>query len=154
MPTTPIRGKNKIKDVLTLKHAYKYYIKDLDKDSRFYITYKQYRDICESCNKEIINDMLDANTFKLPYRLGALRVKAVKMNYQHLKFDYGIYAKQGIKAVHLNEHSREYYVRYHWHKKDALIVNKQYYSFIPTRANSRRLAQLMKDNGKQIKFLS
>ena len=140
---------------LTLTQIYKFYSKDLDEDSKYNIDYKTYREICEEFNKEVSRKILEeAWEFKMPYRLGSIRIKAIKMKYQHLKFNYELWAKQGIKSYHLNEHSAEHYGRWFWHKKNALIINKTFYSFKATRANSRALAKIMKQNGRKIKFFN
>lgn len=146
------RGKNKIQKPLTLSHIYLYYIKDLEKDSKYYVNYRTFRDICEEYNKMISTLMVEEGYFfKVPYRLGTLRIKKnkVKVSYNNLKPDFGLYNKSGgkYKNKHLNEHSGYYYVKYHWVKVDAIIINKVTYSFIPTRYNKRYLAATVKKGG-------
>lgn len=145
------RGKNYIQKPLTLLQSYQYYIKDIDKDSKYYIDYKTYRSICNIANKKIASQIIDEGAFfKLPYRLGTLRIKKNQINFDNLKPDYGLYHKSNkqFKNSYLNEHTANFYVRFHWTKaKDNLVKNKSAYSFIPTRHNKRYLSSLLKENG-------
>ena len=53
----------------TLVQAYKEY------DDFYDVGYKKYRSICEDFNKLIIDEiLLKAKEFKMPYRLGSLRI--------------------------------------------------------------------------------
>lgn len=145
-----LRGKNKIQNVLTLKHIYQYYIKDLSESSKYNIDYKTFRNICEEFNKELSAQILEGYFFNMPYRLGTIRIKKRKVDFRSLKPDFGLFNKtEGeYKNKHLNEHSNNYYCRYYWNKRLATIVkNRSAYSFIPTRKNKRDLAALIKENG-------
>lgn len=145
------RGKNIIQKPLTLTHIYEYYIKDIDKDSPRYIDYRTFRDICNNANKMISTVIIDEGRFfKIPYRLGTIRIKKRKINFDNLKHDFGLYNKTGgeFKNSFLNEHSGNYYVRFFWTKnRDTIVKNKTPYSFIPTRHNKRYMASLIKDKG-------
>jgi hypothetical protein len=86
--------------------------------------------------------------FKLPYRLGDIRIKKRKINLDNLKPDFGNFNKTELKNKHLNEHSGNYYVRFYWNKIIATLVkNKSAYCFIPTRTNKRNLCHLIKEKG-------
>lgn len=144
-----LRGKNIIQNVLTLKHIYQYYIKDISKTSKYNQSYRVFRDICEDANKELSNEILEGYFFVMPYRLGTIRIKKRKIDINNLKPDFGLFNKsdETYKNKHLNEHSNNYYVRYYWTKRvETLIKNKSVYSFIPTRANKRELAKRIKEN--------
>lgn len=144
-----LRGKNLIQNVLTLKHIYQYYIKDLEETSKYHQPYKVYRAVCEEFNKELSKEILEGYFFKMPYRLGTLRIKKRKVDLRNLKPNFGLFNESDgtYKNKHLNEHSNNYYVKYHWTKlTETLIKNKSVYSFIPTRANKRELARLIKEN--------
>jgi len=144
-----LRGKNIIQNVLTLKHIYQYYIKDISKSSKYYQPYNIYRAICEDANKELSDEILEGYFFKMPYRLGTIRIKKRKVDLNNLKPDFGLFnsSDEEFKNKHLNTHSNNYYVRYYWTKRvETLIKNKSVYSFIPTRANKRELAKRIKEN--------
>lgn len=146
-----IRGKNKIQNVLTIKHIYQFYIKDIDRDSKYYIDYNKFRTICEEFNKELSIEILEGYFFKMPYRLGTIRIKKRKIDITNLKPDFGLFNKSSLKNKHLNEHSGNFYVKYHWNKiQSAIVKNRAMYSFIPTRANKRTLAKLIKSDSLQI----
>jgi hypothetical protein len=143
------RGKNIIQNVLTLKHIYQYYIKDIEETSKYHVDYKLFRAVCEDFNKELSNEILEGYFFKMPYRLGSLRIKKRKVDINNLKPDFGLFNDSDgqYKNKHLNSHSNNYYVRYYWTKRsETLIKNKSVYTYIPTRANKRQLAKLIKEN--------
>lgn len=145
------RGEGLFKNSLTLTHIYQYYIKDLEEDSKYNIDYKIYRAICVDANKLMMSKIIDEGYFfKMPYRLGTLRIKKRKVDFNNLKPDFGLYNKSNGKYKNkiLNDHSGNYYVRFYWNKyRETIVKNKTPYSFIPTRANKRYLAKVIKDNG-------
>lgn len=142
--------KNKIQNVLTLKHSYIYYIKDILDTSKYYIDYKRYRDICEDFNKMIMTDIIEEGYFfQLPYRLGIIRIKKRQVDLNNLKSNFGLFNEENIKTKYLNEHSGGYYCRFYWNKRvDTIVRNKTAYSFIPTRYNKRYLAKTIKEKGR------
>jgi len=146
-----IGTKNKIQNVLTLKHIYQFYIKDIDRNSKYYIDYRTFRTVCEEFNKELSKEILEGYFFTMPYRLGTIRIKKRKIDIQNLKPDFGLYNKTGLKNKHLNEHSDGYYGRFYWNKRIATIVkNRSIYSFIPTRDNKRSISRLTKADSTHI----
>lgn len=148
------RGKNKIQSPLKLIDAHKYFIKDLDVNSKYNISWELYKLIIAEFNKRIMEAIIvDGLFFKMPYRLGTIRLRKRKTNLEKLKPNYKVYnqSNREIKSSHLNEHTDGYYVRFYWNKADGVIVkNKTLYSFIPTRDNSRNLASLLKKDSNQI----
>lgn len=145
------RGKNVIQKPLTLVHSYQFYIKDIQPESKYNIEYKIYRSICEDANKLLMSQIIeDGWFFRMPYRLGVIRLKKRKVDFKNLKPDFGLFNKSSeeYKNKHLNDHSGNYYVKFYWNKKLATIIkNKTAYSFIPTRFNKRSLAALLKREG-------
>lgn len=145
-------AKKKIQNSLTLTQIYQYYKKDLDTESKYNIEYKTFRAICKEYNQIMMSLIIDQGYFfKLPYKLGLIRIKKNKpnLNKTKLKPDFGLYIKSEgkFKNKHLNEHTGGYYCRFYWSKINALIVNKGPYSFIPTRQNKRYMAKLLKEGG-------
>jgi len=142
------RGANKVQEPYTLKDTYKTYIEGVDEDSPYFVSYKQYRTICEDFYKQMMNYILEhAGEFKMPYNLGKIYVDKKKIkfsNKKRLAIDWALTNKHGKVIYHLNEHSRGYKYIFIWEKKDFKLKNKSFYRFIPTRANKRRLAQLVK----------
>lgn len=146
------KSKNKIQNVLTLKQSYEYYIKDLSESSKYHIEYNIYRSICEDANKMLIEELIDGFFFKMPYRLGILRIKKHKINFKNLKFNYPLYKESEgeIKNKFLNEHTGGYYCLFYWNKQECVVRNKTAYCFIPTRTNKRALAKQLKEKGKEL----
>lgn len=144
-----VKSKNKIQNSLTLKHAYQYYIKDIDKESKYHVEAKTYRSICEDFNKMLMTDIVEEGEFfHIPYRLGVLRIKKRKIDLNNLKPNFSLYNQTGVKTKFLNEHSGGFYCRFYWNKASVIVKNKFAYSFIPTRFNKRYLAHQIKELGR------
>lgn len=144
------RGKNKIQKPLTLKHSYDYYIKDIKLDSKYNITWKQYKQILKEFNTQIMSAIIDDGyIFKLPYRIGIIRIRKRQNNLNRLKLDFSTYntSDQEIKNKYLNDHTDNWYVRFYWAKRECIVKNKTIYSFIPTRDNKRYMSRLLKTEG-------
>lgn len=143
------RGKGKIQSPLTLSDSHKYYLSEIPESSKYYIEWSLYKYIIAEFNKRMMDAIIkDGYFFKMPYRLGTIRIKKRKTNLNVLRPDFKVYHQTGGKVIasHLNDHTDGYYVRFYWNKIDGVIVkNKTLYSFIPTRANSRALSALLKN---------
>ena len=138
--------KQQLKNSCTLTQAYKSY------DDYYKVGYKTYRNICEDFNKKIMDDiLLKSKEFKMPFRLGSLRIKKKKMNFSNklrnkLKIDWKATRENNKVIYHLNDHTNGYNYRWYWEKRNAIIKNKSIYSFQATRTNKRRLATLLQNN--------
>lgn len=147
------RGKNKIQKPLTLRHSYDYYIKDIKLDSKYNLTWRQYKIIVTQFNKYMMSAIIDEGyIFKIPYRIGVLRIRKRLNNLERLKPDWSTYntTNQEIKNKYLNDHTNNWYVRFYWAKnKECIIRNKTLYSFIPTRDNKRYMSKLLKTKGME-----
>lgn len=125
----------------------------MSENSKYNVDYKLYRSICEDANKLLAKDIVDEGLFfVMPYRLGTLRIKKHKINFNNLKFNFGLYNETDgeIKNKYLNEHSGGYYCLFYWNKQNCVVVNKTAYCFIPTRFNKRKLAAELKEKGKEL----
>jgi hypothetical protein len=138
----------------TISDAYKRFKKENPKGSKHYLTEKQYKEICYEFNRKIVNFvLLDAGEFRVPHRIGVIRIKKRKTDMNNLRIDFGEFRKTGKKIYHLNEHSKEYYYRWYWQKKQAIIKNKSAYSFRATRTNKRIIKQLVTNKNITIDYL-
>lgn len=141
------RGKNKIGKVLSTKDAFKAFNKTQKKDSLLYVDYSTYKGICADFNKKITKHILhDSGTFKLPHRLGEIRIQKKKMDFSmlnKLKVDWKRTKELGKRVFHLNDHTDNYRYKWYWKKRTVIVKNKSVYSFIPTRTNARALAQIL-----------
>ncbi len=141
------RGKGKISKSLGLKDAFKEFNKSQNKNSHFAVDYSLYKAICADFNKKVIKDILyDSGTFKLPHRLGEIRIQKKKMNFNDsskLKVDWKRTNELGTRIYHLNDHTDNYRYKWYWRKSKAIIKNKTAYSFTATRDNMRTLARIL-----------
>jgi len=141
--------KNKVQNPYTLKSIYDHYIQDKPERSVYNISFNEYRSIIEDFIKEIVKYMLyEAGTFKLPLRLGTMRIVKLKSSYGRNKrkpVDFNLTKKYGKTIYHFNEHSDGFKYMFKWDKKNCLVKHKTFYRFIPTRTNKRELAYIIKN---------
>jgi len=130
------------KNSKTIRDSYKYYVEQYGKD----LEYRIYKEICVRFNKKVSEYIIEnSREFKLPGRLGVIRIKKIKSN--NLKrVDWKASKENNCRVYHLNFHTDENYYKFFWHKKNALFTNKNAYSFTPIRGNKRMLAKLLKEN--------
>lgn len=143
------RGKNKIKDPYTLVDIYESY-KEYVKDNPVYNTdYRDFRIICSLFNKRIIEHILyKSETFKMFGGIGELSVLKLipsKSKTKRLSVDFKKTSEYGKTIFHTNDHSDGYKYMFHWNKSKTIFRNKYLYNFIPTRANKRTLAKIIKN---------
>ncbi len=143
------RGENIVKDSYTFINMYEDYIADKFNNSPYAISKEEYADI----NKDFVLSMVDymlyeAGTFKMPYRLGSLRIIKLKSSMgrkKRLSVDFNLTKKYGKTIYHFNEHSDGYKYMFKWDKRKAVVKHKSFYRFIPSRGNKRRLAHIIKN---------
>lgn len=138
-----------MKKSYTITDFYEFYLSQIERDTVYDIDYKTYRHIVEDYFKYIVEEVMDnSREFKLPCRLGNLSiVKRQPKNFDNksLRIDYHESKIYGKPIYFTNEHSNFFKFRFLWSKKDCLLTNKTKYQFIATRANKRRLAQIIKN---------
>lgn len=136
----------------TIPDFYQFYLSNIEKDTVYDIDYKVYRQIVEEYFKHIMNEVMEnSKEFKFPCRLGTLCIvkkKPKNFDNKSLRIDYHESKVQGKAVYFINEHSNYYKYRFYWSKKDSLLTNKTKYQFVATRANKRRLAQIIKNREK------
>jgi hypothetical protein len=146
------RSPNKVQDPYTLPDMYKDYIVNLDEDSPYYVTYKEYVGIVSHYFKAQMDDVLEkGRRFKLPFRMGDVCVtkKRIKsFDKDHLPIDWGTSRKLGKVIYHMNDHSDNFKYQFRWSKKMSRVTpNIGQYRLVFTRANKRRLAACIKTGG-------
>jgi hypothetical protein len=143
------RSKNKIQVDYTIDDIYKYY-KELHKDDELMVDAKTFKKVLYSFNKKIFESILeDSEEFKIPKRLGTLRIKKTKMNFSgniSCKIDWALTKQYNKKIYHMNDHTNNYRYRFYWKKTTCNAINKTAYSFEATRSDKRKLAQILKNN--------
>ena len=145
------RSKNNIQDPYTLPDMYEDYIKDIEEDSPYYVSYSEYVGIVTSYYKSLMDDILEkGKVFKLPYGMGTVSVTKKllkKFDSLHLPIDWALTKQLGKRVYHINDHTNNYKFRFRWSKKLVHTKNIHKYRLVFTRTNKRRLASLIKDGG-------
>ena len=144
----PNKTANKTKSY-TIASFYNDYLNSIEKDTVYDIDYTKYRAIVTDYFKYLQHKLIEeGKMIKLPYRMG--NVQIIKKRPKHLdkrslRIDYQA-TKQYNKLILLtNDHSDFYKYRYHWEKIDMMVPNKSKYQLVATRANKRRLCQIIKN---------
>lgn len=140
------RGKNRVQNPYTLPDMYERYIQEYS--VIYKVDYSVFVKIVSEFYKQVMEEVLyNAKSFKLPFRMGRLMVVKTKVNLDHLNarlMDWQKAVQVGKRVYHLNEHSNGYKYYFFWNKSDCIIENAFFYRLIPTRANKRLLAKLIK----------
>lgn len=131
------------------------------------VTKEQFRKILNKFNDETTNLIINESfEFRLPYRLGYLRIKKFKLKLKldadgklkksALKIDWKAtntlwkeneVAKEEKKLVyHTNQHTNGNYFKWFWDKGPSNVSNLSVYQIKMSRANLRSLAKAVKTN--------
>lgn len=110
--------------------------------------YSGFKRILTECNEIILDLLLNRSEgFKMPSGLGYVRITKHRPIYtkeHHLVCDYHNTKKYNSMIFFLNEHSNGYRYKFTWiRNKPYTYIDKQQYMCCLTRANKRRLAQLI-----------
>ena len=127
-----------------LSDLYKYYISDKEKGTVLWVDRKTYTSIIKAANTMLADYILNESYhIVLPYLLGRLRIVKKRLDFAEgkLPIDWAATKKYGKRIFHTNEHTNEYKYRWLWDKHHSNVKHSNYYSFIPCRTNSRKLAQ-------------
>lgn len=146
-----------------------------ERSSEVFIDYKTFRDVLTEFNKELSKMLIEESIeFKMPTRLGSLRIRKYKkriyfnkdgsIDTSHLsvnwydtielwKKEYPEKDRHQLKLIknkplvyHLNEHTEGYGFMLYWSKIGSNATNRSVYSIKLTRANDRYLAFVAKNN--------
>ena len=141
-----------------------------------FVGYSKFAGIIKDFNKELSRMIIeDAVEFKMPFRLGYVRIKKFKKKYMlradgtidksnqsiNWKATRELWAKEypgksipELKQIrgkpliyHLNEHTGGYGFFLYWNKKGSNAMNRSVYSMIFTSTNNRHLANVLKGEG-------
>ena len=130
----------------TIIDMYKQYRKDYGND----VDYKQFKDILDRFNEEILSCLLQSSEgFKMPFGLGYVQIvkyKPKSMTSKSLSIDFKSTAEYGKTIYHLNEHSNGYKYRLYWSKIPQTFPDRYRYQLQLVRQNKRQLAQLIFNN--------
>lgn len=130
------------------KHFYDSYMEYVKDNPIYQVDYNTFRGIINDYFRYLRDEIIEnGKEVKLPCRMGTLQVvkhKPKEWTGKSLRIDYHASKEYGKPIYHLNEHSNGFKYRFYWNKKNMLTTNKTKYQLIMTRANKRRLAQIIK----------
>lgn len=133
----------------TVASFYNDYLDSIERDTVYDIDYTTYRNIVTDYFQHLQQKLIEeGKMIKLPYRMGNVQIiksKPKHLDKRSLRIDYQATKQTGKLIFLLNEHSDMYKYRYHWEKIDMVVPNKSKYQLVATRANKRRLAQIIKN---------
>lgn len=128
------RSEGKIKGGLGVREMYKYF----KTYSKTQITYKEYVNIIKTCNKEILNVIVnEAKVFEMPYRLGALQVSKFERSYNKPSAKWAVDFKKSKELGYRVFFDQPYFYKWVWRKKRAIFINKTGYKFTASRLAKR-----------------
>lgn len=133
----------------TVASFYNSYLDNIEPNTVYDVSYKQYRSILTDYFKYLREQLLyHSKCVKLPNRLGTIQIVKHRPKFydrRSLRIDYQSTKKYNKLIFLTNEHSDFYKYRCHWDKTNILIKNKTGYQLVMTRANKRELAQIIKN---------
>jgi len=146
------RSPNRVQNPYTFPDMYKEYIKDIEEDSPYHVTYNEYVGICSDYYKAQMEDVFKKGArIRFPYRMGDLVVIKKRLkNFckEHLSIDWATSRKLGKRIYHINDHSDNYKYMFKWSKKMSRVTpNIGQYRLVLTRTNKRKLAECIKTGG-------
>lgn len=132
----------------TIASFYNDYLTNIEPDTVYDIDYNIYRAIITDYFRYLQNRLIEeGRLIKLPYRMGSVQIvksKPKHLDKRSLRIDYQATKETGKLIFLLNEHSDMFKYRFLWSKVDMMVPNKSKYQLVATRANKRRLAEIIK----------
>ena len=132
----------------TIASFYNSYLTDIEQDTVYDIDYTKYRAIVTDYFQYLRQQLIEeGRMIKLPYRMGNVQIiksKPKHLDKRSLRIDYQATKEYNKLILLTNEHSDFFKYRYWWNKTDMMVPNKSQYQLVATRANKRRLAQIIK----------
>lgn len=121
-----------------LRDYYEYYVETCKKHKSEPQNYKVFAKIIRQANLIIRDQVLTNDTFKLPYRLGELKIIKFENAYNAEKqYKWKVDYKKSKELGEIVYYGSEYGYRWKWIKNKAVVVGKMYYHFKPVRMASR-----------------
>jgi hypothetical protein len=148
-----------------------------ERESQSFVDYQVFSSVLKDFNRELSRMIIEeAIEFKMPLRLGYVRVKKFKKKFMlrsdgtidksnqsvNWKETKELWAQQypgkdckELKEIkgkplvyHLNEHTDGYGFFLYWNKKGSNAINRSVYSLIFTFSNNRHLANILQGDKK------
>lgn len=151
------RGPNVVQHPYLLRDMYVDYIKDKERNSPYWVSLEDYQNICGIYYKELMSKMImESKVIKLPFRMGNIHVGKRKpailsgaktpLEYpmNALGIDWKESKRLGKWVRYINDHTDGFKYRFFWSKKTCMVVNREFYRLVFSRANKRLLASVIK----------
>lgn len=162
----------------TLKDTYNTYKRRCAEKTMKPLSLANYKKVCYSFNFKLSDAIIKQSfEYKIPYRLGTLRIKKNKQKFKIIdgrlkpkkkmidwyQTRYVLWERlyPGKTLVELkeikdkplvmftNEHSNGEVMRWYWNKKNIVTLNYRMYTFKPVKKNRLDLAKHIKDEDRQ-----
>lgn len=133
-----------------LHDVYKHYLDKIDnKAKKAKVPITVFRKVLEEYNKLVSQDVIDGDFFKMPFNIGLIGIsKYVDGDTVKEKFDFGHYNKTGEKRFHYNPNRDGFNAKWVWQgKKRKYIKSINYYKFVATRSNKRKVIGIINQPG-------
>jgi hypothetical protein len=167
-----------VKITHTIKDCYKHYRVKCMENGIKHLSLNKYKEVCYLFNIKLSDAIIKQSfEYKLPFKLGILRIKKNKQKFKivdgrlkpkkkmidwyqtryvlwkRLYPDKTLAELKGIRdkplVMFTNEHSNGEIMRWYWDKKYMRIKNCRYYLFRPVKKNRLDLAKHIKDEDRE-----
>lgn len=130
---------------LGILDLYKFY--ETKSTKKEVIDLKLFRKVTADFNLKVGEYILNGGEFKLPSRLGFLRILKIKnrLDNDSLITNWRLTKQAGKIVKFLNGHTNGYFFRFYWNKRISNAIKQTYYRFYPTRKLKRTLAYNIKE---------
>lgn len=143
------RTEGKIKGGLGIREMYKYF----KTYSKTKISYKDYVKIIKTCNKEILDVIVnEAKVFEMPYRLGALQVSKFERSFNKSTNRWAVDFKKSKELGYKVFFEQPFIYKWVWRKRRAIFINKTGYKFTASRLAKRLVPKAL--STKKIDYYS
>jgi hypothetical protein len=139
------KSKNLYQNPIGFQDLYDLYCNSTKQKDR--LTVNEVHKIIYTLNTRIVDEILDGKILKLPYQLGTLRIRKVKMNFKkQIIHSNRIMIQEGKKEIITNAHTNFHYFRWQWKCNKEQFTKSQYFMFLPTRENKAKLRNRIMNN--------
>lgn len=162
MPKRMNRPVNNIFWVTYCYYIYGRYMSQLEyiKKNPYWLRYHKYHALIRRFHEKIVDKMIfEQYVYSMPYRLGDIFVAKKKgkiiydengnIDYEKTKInvDYNRTKKYGKRFLHYNNHTKGYYMRFHWRKRGgaARVKNIGIYSLNVSYPVKRKLSNAINE---------
>lgn len=162
----------------TLKDAYKFYKNKCIDGNSVYVSFDKYKEVCYEYNLRVSDAIIKQSfEFKIPYKLGILRIKKNKQKFKIIEgrlkpkramIDWfntryvlwkRLYPNKTLAelkeikdkplVMFTNEHSNGEIMRWYWDKRYNKVKHKKAYLFKPVKQNRLDLGKHIKDENRE-----